>query len=157
MRTLTPRERQTWNNFCSGAYKPDPKAAYTSKDLISDLVRMRNAWEIYQCRRDRDAVYIYLKRVFSVVRKWFRSGGKWWKTALYMQGDDHPDISDPFAIAIHCSSDPKVVDRKTRSKWSRALQFVHAEKPKKQPIAKFMQEHGGVNLCAQAYTRCSRP
>jgi hypothetical protein len=94
-----------------------------------------------------------LKRVFSVVRKWFRVGGQWWKTALYLQGDDHPDISDPFAIAIHCSCDRKVVDRKTRSKWSRALRFVLAEKSKSQSIAEFMQKHGGVNRCAQAYTR----
>jgi hypothetical protein len=146
-----PRERQTWNNFCSGTYKPDPKATYTSKDLVCDLVRMRNAWEMYQSRRDRDAIYIYLKRVFLVVRKWFKVGGTWYRAALHFQGDDHPDISDPFAIAIHCSSDQKVVDRKTRSKWSRALRYVHEEKPKSQGLAQFMQAQGGVNACAQAY------
>jgi hypothetical protein len=148
---LTERERDIFRQYSSGQYKP--AGTYTSKDLISDLVRMRNAWEIYQGRRDRDAIYIYLKRVFFVVLKWLKVGGKWPQTALYLQGDDHPDISDPFAIAIHCSSDPKVVDRKVRSKWSRALRFVHAERSRGQPIAEFMQKYGGVNRCAQAYTR----
>src|SRR5829696_8848577 len=151
MRTLTPRERQTWSNFTSGAYKPDPKAAYTSKDLVCDLVHMRNAWEMYQSRRDRDAIYIYLKRVYLVVRKWFKVGGTWYRAALQYQGDNHPDISDPFAIAIHCSSNKKVVDRKTRSKWSRALRYVHAQKPRGQSVAEFMQVQGGVNSCARAF------
>jgi len=100
MRTLTPRERQTWINFTSGAYKPDPKAAYTSKDLVCDLVHMRNAWDMYQSRRDRDAIYIYLKRVYLVVRKWFKVGGTWYRAALQYQGDNHPDISDPFALPL---------------------------------------------------------
>ena len=150
---LTRQEQHTLHSLQTGDYTPDPKAPYTSLDLVNDLSRMRNAWSIYQIRRDRDAVYIYLRRVFSVVRKWFRVGGRWAKTALFFQGKNHPEITDPFAIAIYCSADPKVVDRRTRSKWSRALRFVAQTKPKGKTLAEFMQSRGGINACADAYGR----
>ena len=153
MATLTALERQCLSQRCSGTYKPDSTGAYTGSFLVFDLLRVRKAWDRYQSRRKREAVYSYLKRVYFLVRKWFRLQGEWPEMALSFHGEDHTVITDPFAIAIYCTSDRALVDRKMRSKWSRALRYVHARKPQRQTIAKFMQSRGGVNGCAQAFTR----
>jgi hypothetical protein len=55
---------------------------------------------------------------------------------------------DPFAIVIFCTSDPQVVDARTRSKWSRALRFAARCKPHAQELAAFIKSRGGINECA---------
>jgi len=52
------------------------------------------------------------------------------------------------------------VDRKTVSKWSRALRFVAARKRPQSSLKRFMKKMGGVNACAGLYAkhfgRCNR-
>jgi hypothetical protein len=43
---------------------------YTDQALKQDLLRVRNAWEESQARRDRDAIYTYLTAVFELVAWW---------------------------------------------------------------------------------------
>jgi len=47
---------------------------YTSAALRQDLLRVRNAWEESQSRRDRDAIYCYLSEVFNLVAWWAAEG-----------------------------------------------------------------------------------
>src|SRR5436309_14944870 len=111
---LTRAEHHLWSSTSSGKYKPGAAVAYTSRNLIDDLARMRIAWGIYQGKRDRQAVYIYLRRVYAVVRKWLkiRPDGFWAGTALFLQPEGHEEIIDPYAIDIYCSGDKKIVYRK---------------------------------------------
>jgi hypothetical protein len=61
-------------------------------------------------------------------------------------GSDH---DEPFAAIIRCTSDPGKVDKRTRSKWSRVLRYAAHE-----PLAAFIQRKGGINECAERFTRC---
>src|SRR5215210_3804613 len=142
---LTKSENHIWQSISNGSYKPDAGAAYSSKRLIDDMARMRRAWTVYQGQRDRAAVYIYLKRVYSTVRKWLklRPDGFWAKTALFLQPDGRPEVTDPFSIAIYCSSKPKIVDRKLRSKWSRVLRYLAQENVKPKQLVAFIRARSG--------------
>jgi hypothetical protein len=44
--------------------------------------------------------------------------------ALQLQGVGLPTTDEPFAMVILCTADPKKVDKRTRSKWSRVLRYA---------------------------------
>jgi hypothetical protein len=114
------------------------------------------AWDAFQASRHRDAIYIYLTAVFKLI--------SWWKADKHAQGRAHralklfslrnffEDHGEPFAIIIRCTSDSTQVDRKMGSKWSRALQYALKIKSPTETLAQFMQQEGGVNVCANKFT-----
>ena len=53
---------------------------------------------------------------------------------------------------IFCTADPKTVDGKTRSKWSRVLRYAARTKPEGQHLIDFIKSHGGINECARKFT-----
>jgi hypothetical protein len=55
---------------------------------------------------------------------------------------------DAFATIIRCTADPAKADKRTRSKWSRALRFVAAYKADSEPLDQFIKRKGGINECA---------
>jgi hypothetical protein len=63
------------------------------------------------------------------------------------------DNVEPFAAIIQCTADPAKVDKRTRSKWSRALRYALAYKVASEPLEGFMKRKGGINECA---ARCAR-
>ena len=63
-------------------------------------------------------------------------------------------IGEPFAVAIYCIA-PKV-DKKSRSKWARALRCAAATKPDDESIRKFIKRKGGINACASRYAGYAR-
>jgi hypothetical protein len=60
---------------------------------------------------------------------------------------------DEYAAVIMCTADPKNVDGKTRSKWSRVLRYAADCKPEKELLRDFLQRKGGINKCAARYAR----
>ena len=128
---------------------------YSEAALRQDLTRVRNAWEECQASRDRNAIYGYLSAVFDLVMWWAAqdravSRARW---ALRLSRLDLPN-DEPFAAIIFCTSDPEKVDRRTRSKWSRALRYAAEYKSSPEPLAAFVQRKGGINECAERFTRC---
>src|SRR5262249_47838708 len=99
---------------------------YTAQALRQDLLRLRNAWDDCQAKRDRDAIYLFLTPVFNLVA--------WWATekcaveraqkALRLHNVRPSDHDEPFAAIISCTADPAKVDKRTRSKWSRVLRYA---------------------------------
>ena len=135
----------------------DPSNRPTSPELnIQEAIerqfaQARRAWVRYLSTRQRDAVYGYLSAVFQVVQRWAmlghtRTGSLHALTAANRRGAIR--TRDPFAIVIFCTSDPQVVDARTRSKWSRALRFVARCKPHAQELGAFIKGQGGINECA---------
>ena len=130
---------------------------YSREALKQDLVRVRNAWQDCQANRDRNAIYGYLSAVFDLVM--------WWKAedraitrarwALRLQGGaDLPTLDEPFAAVIFCTADREKVDKRTRSKWSRVLRYAAEYKTNAEPLATFVLRKGGINKCAERFTRC---
>jgi hypothetical protein len=115
---------------------------------------VRNAWEDCQVCRDRNAIYSYLSAVFDLVIWWTAEDraidrARW---ALRLCRLDLPN-DEPFAAIIRCTSDPGKVDKRTRSKWSRLLRYSAEYKSHSESLAAFIRRKGGINECAERFTR----
>ena len=128
---------------------------YTTQALREDLLRVRNAWEECQASRNRDAIYTYLTAVFDLVAWWVaenRALERAYK-ALRLQRISPFDGKEPFAAVIRCTADPTKVDKRTRSKWSRALRYALAYKSPPEPLDAFIKRKGGINECVARLTQ----
>jgi hypothetical protein len=135
---------------------------YTDQALRQDLLRVQNAWEESQASRDRDAIYIYLTAVFDLVAWWAaeKRARERAHKALRSRNMIPFDDEEPFAAIIRCTSDPSKVDKRTRSKWSRALRYALTQNTPSESLAQFIKRKGGINRCAQrfgAHRRGGRP
>jgi hypothetical protein len=132
--------------------KPTPNPV---SSLEADLAEVRNAWARYRSTNSRDAVYIYLEAVFALVTRWRRLNCtvKKSRTALRLQHDAPQMKPEPFGIVIFCTSDPEIVDAKTRSKWSRVLRYAKKAKLAGQSLTDFIKSKGGLNECARKFAR----
>jgi hypothetical protein len=128
---------------------------YTTQALRQDLTRVRSAWDECQAHRERDAIYSYLTAVFDLVMWWAAEGraisrAPW---ALRLQGAEAPTTDEPFATVILCTADRRKVDKRTRSKWSRVLRYAAEYKTNAEPLGAFVRRKGGINECAERFTR----
>jgi hypothetical protein len=130
----------------------------TIPDIDTELVEIRRAWRAYQSTNSRVAVYIYLSSVFAVIMRWRRRNCavKNARAALRLQENPPQMKAEPFAIMVFCTSDPEIVDAKTRSKWSRVLRYAARAKPPGQRLADFIKCNGGLNECARKFARTAR-
>jgi hypothetical protein len=122
--------------------------------MRQDVDRVRYMWVKCQRRRRRDAIYGYLTAVYNLVTWWTaegRAAERAWR-ALRSRRLDVPEREDPFAAIIRCTADPDRVDKRTRSKWSRVMQYVTAVKDQAEPFQTFVERKGGINMCASRYT-----
>ena len=123
--------------------------------MKQDLLRVQNAWDESQSRRERDAIYIYLTAVFELVAWWMAEKHALERApkALRLRHLIPFDQEEPCAAVIRCTADPAKVDKRTRSKWSRALRYVLAHKLTSEPLAQFIKRKGGINECAARFHR----
>jgi hypothetical protein len=125
--------------------------------LAWDLSRIRDAWDAYQERRERDAIYIYLTGLFDLVWCWEAEGEAISRSrrAAKLQEivSGRPGDIEPFTAIISCTADRKKADAKTRSKWSRALRYAAERKGDRESLQQFIKRKGGVNECASRFAR----
>jgi hypothetical protein len=117
-----------------------------------ELDKARRAWKEYQSTRRRDAIYDYLSEAFTIVRRWKQQDMVKTKVHQALKAARHRITirnREPFGVVVFCSSDPRKVNAKTRSKWSRALRFTEQFKPEAVSLAKFIQSRGGINELLQ--------
>jgi hypothetical protein len=136
-------------------HSPPDHVSYSKQALRQDLLRVRNAWEACQASRKRDAIYTYLNAVFDLVAWWSAENraldrAHW---ALRLRRICPFDDEEPFAAVIRCTADPTKVDKRTRSKWSRALRYALEYKAHSEPLDRFIKRKGGINSCASRFTR----
>ena len=144
------------------AQSVNPTVQHTGKyaRTLADLDRVMLAdvkkhWGDFQSSRNRDAIYGYLHIVFMQADYWAQNPSEK-RDALRAAKQQNPKLAlpeDPFAAVIACTADPKKVDDKTRSKWSRVLRYAAKYKPEKELLRDFLQRKGGINKCAARYAR----
>ena len=134
-----------------------PKNAipYSSAAMRQDLERLRGIWDDCQANRDRNAIYAYLTAVYGLVAVWTAEGREIDRArrALRLQRLEVSDREDPFAAIIRCTADPAKADKRTRSKWSRALRYAAGYKLDSEPLGRFIRRRGGINPCAAWFSR----
>jgi hypothetical protein len=128
---------------------------YTIQALRQDLLRLRNAWNECQANRDRDAIYGYLTAIFDLVAWWAAENRALERArkALRLQNICPSDRDEPFAAIIRGTADPAKVDKRTRSKWSRALRYALEYKPHSETLDQFIKRKGRINKCAARLAR----
>jgi hypothetical protein len=152
------RTLQGSSKTCKCSCDSQRTVPYSEAALTHDLMRVRAAWKRFQSSRNRDAVYDYLTAVFELVSWWMEERQVYVFSghALYLHGYDEMIEVDPFAAVILSTSNPKKVDLRTRSKFSRALRYAAAVKRPSEPLRQFMQRKGGINECASRFARRRR-
>ena len=112
------------------------------------------AWTAMKRKSRRNAIYSYLATVFDLVMEYKgrRRRKKLVRCVATLVGLPVAENIDPFAIVIRCTCDGGV-DRKTISRWSRALRYVANRKDPETPLKEFMIRIGGVNACAERFAR----
>jgi hypothetical protein len=139
--------------------KPISRPTLISVSSIgAELAEVRSAWARYRSIKDRDAVYIYLASVFGIVMRWRRLNCALNKSraALRLRPDPPQMKAEPFAMVIFCTSDSKIADAKTRSKWSRVLRYAARAKPAGQRLTDFVKSNEGLNECACKFARIGK-
>jgi hypothetical protein len=126
---------------------------YTTQALRQDLLRLRNAWEESQASRERDAIYSYLTAVFDLVAWWTAEKRALERAhkALRSRHINAFENEEPFAAVIRCTADREKVDKRTRSKWSRALRYALVQKTPSESLVQFIKRKGGINRCAERF------
>jgi hypothetical protein len=115
------------------------------------------AWSLKRRVRRRDEVYGYLGAVFKIVRRWKKQNCAKAKSRQALRATGHRTTIrslEPFAVVIFCTSDPRIVDAKTKSKWSRALRYCEGFKPDNQILGQFIKANGGINEVAARFSKC---
>lgn len=131
---------------------------YSKSALTADLARVRDTWQEVQTSRDRDAIFLYLTDVFELVHWWAfeKQAIERAARALALKGLEVPNEIEPYGAVIVASVAPKTIDKRTVSKWSRALRFAAACNPRNKDLRRFIKDHGGINACVTAYGRWLR-
>ena len=109
------------------------------------LLHVSHIWDDLQETRHRDAVYDYLAAAYALVEHYRLKGRtkKLVRRACESAEVPYDKNADPFAAVIRCTCDGEL-DRKTVSKWSRALRAA-ARLKHRMPLKKFMKARGGIN------------
>ena len=121
------------------------------------LEKIRDAWDDFQARRARDAVYGYLEAVFAIVEHYRtrRRLNRLLRHTLCLWliccSTKKPIHSLRLFATARCASD--IVDNKTISKWARALRYAARCKEPGARLKAFMKQAGGVNACADLFAR----
>jgi hypothetical protein len=113
------------------------------------------AWNEFQTCCRRDAIYPFLQRVFSLVKRYERRGRakRLLRNILKLTGLRADADTNIYALIIRVAAGSDRVDRKQSSKLSRVLRFAAEYKPKRVSLRAFIQARGGLNKVADLYAR----
>jgi len=126
---------------------PPKKTAASTK-----LLAVSRACLAFKESRKRDAIYSYLREVYTLVRRYRlkRRLRKLLRQACAYAELKYDKRADAFAVILRCTSDG-ALDDKSISCLSRALRYVDKEKSRKQSLKTFMKARGGINGCAARF------
>ena len=135
------------------AQSPKEAVPYSSEALRQDLERIRNLWDDCQATRHRNAIYGYLNAAYGLVAWWAAEKRALERAhkALRLRHINPFENEEPFAVVIRCTADREKVDKRTRSKWSRALRYALVQKTPSESLVQFIKRKGGINRCAERF------
>jgi hypothetical protein len=122
--------------------------------LESELETLKEVSKRTFSSGDRMAVHRFLAAIFNQVSVWEAEDRL--EEGLYRLLDSLKApvplrIGEAFAVVVYCIAPH--ADKKSRSKWARALRYAAAAKPDDESIKSFFKRKGGINACASRYAR----
>ena len=125
--------------------------------LSSELAELKAVSKRTFSSGNRMAVHGFLGAIFNQVSVWEvedRVEEGLYRLLDSLKAPVRLRIGEAFAVAIYCIA-PRA-DKKSRSKWARALRYAAANKPDDEPIRRFFKRNGGINACASRYAEYVR-
>ena len=125
--------------------------------LSSELEALRLVSQQTFSSGNRMAVHRFLGAIFNLVSVWEaedRLEEGLYRLLDFLKAPVPLRIGEAFAVAIYCTAPH--VDKKSRSKWARALRFAAANKPDDELIKNFFKRKGGINACASKHAEYVR-
>jgi hypothetical protein len=150
----TPTDGSWKSSKTQVSAKKRPKAVPLKQSrLSSELETLRAVSKRTFSSGDRMAVHRFLGAIFNQVSVWEAEDRL--EEGLYRLLDSLKApvtlrIGEAFAVAIYCTAPH--VDKKSRSKWARALRYAAATKQDDESIKSFFKRKGGINACASRYS-----
>jgi hypothetical protein len=134
--------------------RQEANADASSSSLKQQLGEVCDAFDEFQERRDRDAVYGYLKAVCRIVveAKGRRETEQFLRRTFKFAGLPYQKGADPFATVIRCTCEHRL-DDKTISKWARALRYAAYRSRPPRMLESFIKKLGGINAAADRYAK----
>jgi hypothetical protein len=134
-----------------------PRPSPRKPTLTQRIVAVKAAWNAMKRKHRRNAIYVYLAAVFELIDECRQDKqiGKLIRCASALDGLPESEHAEPFAVLIRGTCDPRI-DRKTVSRWSRALRYVAERKPTETTLKTFIKRKGGINACADRWARMRR-
>lgn len=121
----------------------------SAKQLKDEFALVVEGWVEFQ-HASPDPVYLYLSRVYGVVRRWPKEDRvKNAQGMLRLADKTAAAMPEPFTIVIWATSNPRVVDDKRRNRWARALQFADQNNVHPGDLETFIRKYGGLAKCAR--------
>ena len=145
-----PKEKQPINKLLAAQEIEFPDIYFPS--LLRDLKSLKSVWTEVQSTRHRYAIYEFLEPVFELVTRCQRTGrSRRLMRKIAKISNSACKTNDLFAAVIHCVVPIGSIDSRTRSKWSRALNYALQNKKASESLQSFTLRNGGINECA---SRC---
>jgi hypothetical protein len=125
------------------------------QSLRDRLEVVSHAWDEFRSSCSRDAIYPFLQRVFSLVKRYERRGRakRLMRDILKLTGLRADADTNIYALIIRVAAGSDDVDRKQTSKLSRVLRFAAEFKPERVSLRAFIRVRGGLNEVAALYAR----
>jgi hypothetical protein len=125
----------------------------SSSKIATALKRVARAWSESQRSRNRDAIYDYLSRVFSLVKKYRQRSqlGQLIRGVQRFGGLPKNKQADAYTVVIRATTSGEI-DHRAVSKYARALRFCRKRKGD-QSLQAFIKNKGGINACAARYAQ----
>lgn len=117
------------------------------------LKRVARAWSESQRSRDRDAIYDYLSRVYSLIQKYRQRSRlkQLVRGAQQFAGLPLDKRADAHTAVIRATTNDEI-DHRAISKYARALRYCRKRKDD-QSLEAFIKSSGGINACAALYAQ----
>jgi hypothetical protein len=118
-----------------------------------DVRRLRGAAQTLQRSRSRDAPHDFLQIVYHIYHRWRARGsvGRHKSMLLRVTELDTRKSHHPFRVLMDAANGS--LEAKTKSRWTRALEYAQSEDTKPDQLIEFFCTNGGIAGCARTASR----
>jgi hypothetical protein len=117
----------------------------------AEISHLRDAAEETLVSRERFRERALLVEVYDLYRRWVRVNRAKTRAQQLIEFFGPGVRANAHPITVILAATLTQLDQKIRSKWSLALQYAHANDAAPKDLSSFMDEHGGMAGCAQAF------
>ena len=131
--------------------KTDLQSQLADSTLMATIAKLRRQHRDWLSSRRADDLYRFLQSVFGCYSTWKRDGIERSASSRIakLTGLNRSRRRHPIRAIIDATS--AVADRRTKSRWTRALRHASLERSEWKDLIDCLRLHGGIAGCAQKF------